>query len=94
MRRELSFEGLLMTDDLSMEALPGTIPTRALAAQRAGIDIVLHCNGNADEMQSVSKFLSSPTSQTRRRMQAALEARDTLAPQSLDIDALRAQLGV
>ncbi len=94
MRRELSFDGLLMTDDLSMEALPGTIPTRALAAQRAGIDIVLHCNGNAAEMQSVVEVLSPPTSQTRRRMQAALEARDALVPQSLDIDALRAQLDV
>jgi len=65
-----------------------------LAAQRAGIDIVLHCNGNAEEMQSVVEVLSPPTSQTRRRMQAALEARDALVPQSLDIDALRAQLGV
>jgi len=82
----------LMTDDLSMEALPGTIPTRAMAAQRAGIDIILHCNGNADEMESVAEVLSTPTSQTRQRMQDALEARDALVPQSLDIDALRAQL--
>jgi len=91
-RRELEFSGLLMTDDLSMEALPGTIPTRAMAAQRAGIDIILHCNGNADEMESVAEVLSTPTSQTRQRMQDALEARDALVPQSLDIDALRAQL--
>ena len=94
MRRELVFDGLLMTDDLSMEALPGTIPTRAMAAQRAGIDIVLHCNGDAGEMQSVAEVLEQPTPKTRQRMQAAIGARDALVPQSLDIDALHAQLGV
>ena len=94
MRHELSFDGLLMTDDLSMEALPGTIPTRAMAAQRAGVDIVLHCNGNAGEMQSVAEVLEQPTPKTRQRMQAAIGARDALVPQSLDIDALHAQLGV
>jgi beta-N-acetylhexosaminidase len=93
MRQELAFDGLLMTDDLSMEALPGTIPTRAMAAQRAGIDIVLHCNGNAGEMQSVAEVLERPTPKTRQRMQAAIEVRDALVPQSLDIDALHAQLG-
>jgi len=93
MRRELAFDGLLMTDDLSMEALAGTIPTRAMAAQRAGIDIVLHCNGNAGEMQSVAEVLERPTPKTRQRMQAAIGVRDSLVPQSLDIDALHAQLG-
>ena len=73
-----------------MEALPGTIPTRAMAAQRAGIDIVLHCNGNAGEMHP-AEVLERPTPKTRQRMQAAIGARDALVPQSLDIDALHAQ---
>ena len=94
MRNELSFSGLIMTDDVSMEALPGTILTRAASAQRAGIDVVLHCNGDADEMQSVVEFLEPPSALTYRRMQAVLDERDALVPQSLDIDALRAQLGV
>ena len=94
MRRELAFEGLLMTDDLSMEALPGTIPTRTMAAQQAAIDIILHCNGDAGEMQSVAEVLSPPTPETRQRMQDVIKARDALVPQLLDIDALRAQLGV
>jgi beta-glucosidase-like glycosyl hydrolase len=65
-----------------------------MAAQRAGVDIVLHCNGNAGEMQSVAEVLEQPTPKTRQRMQAVIGARDALVPQSLDIDALHAQLGV
>ena len=93
-RVDLSFDGLLMTDDLSMEALPASIQARATSAQRAGIDVVLHCNGNGNEMPAVAEVLETPTSATQRRMQAALDARDALVPQSLDIDAMRAQLGV
>jgi beta-N-acetylhexosaminidase len=53
-RGEIGFEGLLMTDDLSMEALSGRISARAKAALFAGCDIVLHCNGKMGEMKEVA----------------------------------------
>jgi beta-N-acetylhexosaminidase len=49
-RETIGFGGLLMTDDLSMGALPGTIGERARGAHRAGCDLILHCNGKLAEM--------------------------------------------
>ena len=54
LREEIGFAGLLMTDDLSMQALSGTPATRAAAARAAGCDIVLHCNGDLAEMAAVA----------------------------------------
>jgi beta-N-acetylhexosaminidase len=53
-RGEIGFDGLLMSDDVSMEALSGPISVRAKAALFAGCDIVLHCNGGMDEMVAVA----------------------------------------
>ena len=53
-RGSIGFTGLLMSDDISMGALSGTIAERARAALAAGCDIVLHCNGRPDEMQAVA----------------------------------------
>jgi len=53
-RGEIGFDGLLMSDDLSMNALAGTLAQRAKAALFAGCDIVLHCNGKMDEMKQVA----------------------------------------
>jgi len=53
-RGEIAFDGLLMTDDLSMDALSGPISARAKAALFAGCDVVLHCNGRMAEMQEVA----------------------------------------
>lgn len=44
-RREIGFDGLLMTDDLGMEALGGTLHNRGVRARAAGCDILLHCSG-------------------------------------------------
>lgn len=52
-RAELGFEGILFSDDLSMQALSGGIGDRAEAAIAAGCDLALHCNGNLDEMVDV-----------------------------------------
>ncbi len=49
----IGFDGLLMSDDLSMNALAGTLGERAKAVVAGGIDIVLHCNGVMAEMRSV-----------------------------------------
>jgi len=53
-RGEIGFDGLLMSDDLSMRALEGPLGSRAKAALFAGCDIVLHCNGDMDEMKQVA----------------------------------------
>ncbi len=50
-RGEIGFDGLLMTDDLSMHALTGPFRERAEKAFAAGIDIALHCNGDMAEMR-------------------------------------------
>ena len=53
-RGEIGFDGLLMSDDLSMKALDGPLALRAKAALFAGCDMVLHCNGDMDEMKDVA----------------------------------------
>ena len=50
----IGFDGLLMSDDVSMGALSGSIAERTRAALAAGCDVVLHCNGKLDEMQAVA----------------------------------------
>jgi beta-N-acetylhexosaminidase len=52
-RKDIGFNGLLMTDDINMHALSGTIAQRAKAALSAGVDIVLHCSGDFDEMTAL-----------------------------------------
>jgi beta-N-acetylhexosaminidase len=54
-RGAIGFDGLLMTDDLSMHALTGTFRDRTQAAFYAGIDVGLHCNGVMDEMRAVAE---------------------------------------
>ena len=49
MRRLIGFDGLLLSDDLSMQALGGSLGERAAAALAAGCDVALHCNGRRDE---------------------------------------------
>jgi beta-N-acetylhexosaminidase len=70
-RGEIGFEGLLMGDDLSMEALDGSIDQRGLASIAAGCDVVLHCNGKFDEMQAVAAALPALTSEGLGRWQRA-----------------------
>jgi beta-N-acetylhexosaminidase len=53
-RRRIGFDGLLMTDDLSMQALSGSLASRAEAAFAAGCDMALHCNGKLAEMREVA----------------------------------------
>ena len=54
-RGAIGFDGLLMTDDLSMNALKGDLGERAAAALSAGCDVALHCNGKMDEMELVAR---------------------------------------
>ncbi len=58
-RKLIKFEGLLMTDDISMKALKGDIGKLSLAALEAGCDLILHCNGNLSEMNTIAETLKS-----------------------------------
>ena len=53
-RREIGFDGLLMSDDTSMKALSGDFPTKAASILAAGCDLVLHCNGVFEEMAGIA----------------------------------------
>lgn len=89
-RDDIGFDGLIMTDDLSMEALSGTIGQRAAASIAAGCDIALHCNGNSDEMMAVAAAVGDMTSAATTRADRALAQRDT--PDQIDISALTEEL--
>ncbi|WP_306250358.1 beta-N-acetylhexosaminidase [Parvularcula sp. IMCC14364] len=69
----IGFDGLLMTDDLSMKALDGTFQVRSQAALAAGCDMLLHCNGNMDEMQAVADVAPVLAGKAQGRAQAALD---------------------
>lgn len=56
-RGHIGFEGLLLSDDLSMRALSGGLEARVHAALGAGCDVALHCNGEPEEMTQVARAL-------------------------------------
>ena len=85
----IGFDGLLMSDDISMGALSGTIAERTRAALAAGCDVALHCNGNLAEMDAVAGATPELAGAAARRAEAALAARRPAAP--LDLTAARAQ---
>jgi beta-N-acetylhexosaminidase len=89
-RETIGFGGLLMTDDLSMQALSGTLEQRAARARAAGCDIVLHCNGKLDEMLPVATAAGGLSDEGARRAAAALTWRH--APDDCDLAALDAEL--
>ena len=66
-RGAIGFDGLLLTDDLSMEALSGSQGERAAAALAAGCDIALHCNGNLEEMADVAASVAEMSAEAARR---------------------------
>lgn len=88
-REEIGFDGALMTDDLSMQALAGSLDARANAALAAGCDLVLHCNGDLAEMQAVASVCPVLEGAARARCDRALASR--AAPQPADLAALRAE---
>ena len=70
-RTYIGFDGLLLSDDLSMEALEGNLGQRAAAAMAAGCDIALHCNGKSEEMQAVAANAPKMSEKARARAAAA-----------------------
>jgi beta-N-acetylhexosaminidase len=83
----VGFDGVLMTDDISMGALAGTMAARVRASIAAGCDIVLHCNGRTDEMQSVAAEVPVLDGEALRRAAAALAGRGS--PEPTDLAAAR-----
>ena len=73
-REQIGFRGLLMTDDLSMKALSGTLTEKTARALKAGCDIALHCNGHMDEMQEVAAAAGVLKGKPLRRARAALKS--------------------
>jgi beta-N-acetylhexosaminidase len=91
-RQRLGFEGLLMSDDLSMKALSGDLAERARLAHAAGCDVALHCDGDFDAMGQVAAASRPLRGRAAQRAAAAL-ARIPRAPEPFDEDAARSRLG-
>ena len=88
-RGTIGFDGLLMSDDISMEALSGDYVERTKSSFAAGCDIVLHCNGKMDEMLQVASATPELKGQALKRAQFALSQ---LKPaDNQDIAALRTE---
>jgi beta-N-acetylhexosaminidase len=71
-RKRIGFDGLLLSDDLSMKALKGSLASRTEAALAAGCDVALHCNGQLTEMQEVVAASRALEGEAARRADAAL----------------------
>lgn len=98
-RGTIGFQGLLMSDDVSMNALAGTIAERSRAIVAAGCDMLLHCNGKLDEMQAVAAEAPLLAGEAKARAERALASRHE--PQPFDrtlarneLDALIGRAGV
>lgn len=71
-RDEIGFDGLLMSDDLSMKAMEGDFTKRAEDVLAAGCDVVLHCNGDMAEMRAVAKGISELSGKSLERAEKAM----------------------
>jgi len=89
-RGVIGFQGLLMSDDVSMNALAGTIAERTRAIANAGCDMILHCNGKLDEMRDVARETPELTGEALERAKRALASRHP--PRPFDRQAARAEL--
>ena len=91
-RGAIGFDGLLLTDDIDMEALGGPIPERAARAQAAGCDLVLNCWAKLDDMAGICDRLAPMSQETAARLERALagtRVADGLAPEHAELIARR-----
>jgi beta-N-acetylhexosaminidase len=86
-RQLIGFDGALMSDDLSMGALSGSMQERTIASFAAGCDLVLHCNGDMAEMMDVAAYAPMLSGDALRRTNSALARRG--APTELDVAGAR-----
>jgi beta-N-acetylhexosaminidase len=89
-RGACGFDGLVMSDDLSMKALGGDFASRARKALAAGCDVVLHCNGDMVEMKAVVEGTKPLKGRAAERAQAAL-GRIVRVPEPFDVEEARAR---
>ena len=89
-RGVIGFQGLLMSDDVSMNALAGSIAERTRAIVNAGCDMVLHCNGKLDEMRDVARETPELAGEALDRASRALASRRP--PEPFDRQAARTEL--
>ncbi|MFK7902245.1 MAG: beta-N-acetylhexosaminidase [Nitratireductor sp.] len=89
-RGEIGFNGLLMSDDLSMQALEGDFAERSEACFEAGCDMLLHCNGQMAEMEEIAAICHVLEGDALERAQSALE--QISEPDEIDVDALHQEL--
>ena len=90
-RGEIGFDGLLISDDLSMKALGGPFAARTRAAFAAGCDIALHCNGDLDESRAVADASPPLTGRALARAEAVLGV-IAAGADDFDVEAGRARL--
>ena len=91
-RGQIGFDGLLLTDDIDMEALGGSIPERAARAYAAGCDIILNCWAKMDDMQGICDVLPAMSEATAARLDRALAGTriaPAIAPQAAELLAKR-----
>jgi beta-N-acetylhexosaminidase len=72
-RGQIGFDGLLLCDDLSMKALKGDLGDLARQALAAGCDIVLHCNGQMEEMTKIAAAAGTISPEAERRFRRGRE---------------------
>ncbi|MEO6388324.1 MAG: beta-N-acetylhexosaminidase [Croceibacterium sp.] len=72
-RQRIGFTGLLLTDDIDMEALDGSVPERSERAIAAGCDVVLNCWAKMDDMQGIAARLPAMSEAAAGRLKAALQ---------------------
>lgn len=87
----IGFDGLIMCDDLSMNALSGELKTRAKASLKAGCDVLLHCNGVLDQMREVLDETPKLKGRARERFDAAMK-RLLRVPEPLNVTEARTRL--
>lgn len=78
-RKRIGFSGLLLTDDLDMQALSGSVPERAQRALAAGCDIALNCWAKMDDMAGIANLLPAMSDETAGRLERALSSAEGVA---------------
>lgn len=90
-REDIGFENLIMTDDLAMKALKGSLADLTRQALAAGCDVILHCNGTLADRRTVAEAAGEMSFGAQTRALRALNGR--MAPDDIDISRATAQLG-
>lgn len=88
-RGRIGFSGLLLTDDIDMQALDGTVPERAERAIAAGCDVVLNCWARMEDMQAIATRLPPISAAAQGRLDRALTPTDAISADRGELLAVR-----